>query len=98
MVHALGDVYRRKTYDSKASRLQPNRARSVARRRPIEHLTADFDHQARREAREINDVWPKQRLPAESETIEPLRTQARPQVPLDPAHRAAEISGEIDPG
>jgi hypothetical protein len=98
MLHPLGDVDRRETHDSKPSRLEPSRAGGVAGRRPIEHLAPDLDHQARRQACEINDVRPDQRLPPELETVEPLIAQARPQIPLDAAHRSAEISGELDSG
>lgn len=89
ILKSLGDVYRREPHDSKASRLERGRAHGVAKRCPIEHLAADLDHEARRQTREINDVRPDQRLPAELETIELLVAQARPQIPLDAAHRAA---------
>jgi len=98
MVKALGDLHRRETHDSKPSRLEPSRAGCVAGRRPIEHLAPDLDHQARRQAGEINDVRPDQSLASKLETVELPASQTRPQVPLDSAHRAAEIAGQLDSG
>jgi hypothetical protein len=95
---ALADIHGREPQNAKASGLEPSRTGRVSRRRTIEHLAADLDHQARRQAREVHDVGPDQRLAAELETVELFGAQARPQIPLDAAHRAAEVSGELDSG
>ena len=98
MLNSLRDLYWRETHDSKPSRLEPSRAGCVAGWRPIEHLAPDLDHQARRQAGEINDVRPDRGLASKLETVELPASQTRPQVPLDSAHRASEIAGQLDSG
>jgi hypothetical protein len=96
VLEAFGDVCICEPNDSESARLQPCRATVVTEPAPVVELAADLDHEARRKAGEVDDVGSDQCLAAKLVTAELLGAQARPQVPLDPTHRAAEVTGERD--
>jgi hypothetical protein len=79
-------------------RLEPLQPPAIAGRPAPKQLTVDFDHHPCGQADEIYDERSDQGLAAKLEPVEPARAQARPQIPLDAAHRVAEVSRELNAG
>jgi hypothetical protein len=92
----LGDVRVREPHHAKAAGSERLIAPVITEPASVIHLAAELHHKPRRQAREINDVRSDQSLAAKLETIELFAPQARPQIPLDTAHRAAQVTGELD--